>query len=1017
MTIEICDGPRSEDFETLARSRGVDESELRLITDDDIVYDNDEALPRFVFTENASHDVILTSLAEVKLDGLNLSDVVVTVAGEGLYGDGPSVPTLVTDDTDIPASASDDFSGIFATLFGNDGAAAADALTYALDISAPDVDSGLVDTLSGDSILLRKVSDSLIEGYLESTPATVAFTVAVDAAGEVTQTQLRSVVHDDPTDPEEDTSPATLAAGLISLTATATDGDGDTASATADIGNAFTFEDDGPTVTAEGAVPTLVTDDTDIPASASDHFSGIFATLFGNDGAAAADALTYALDISAPDVDSGLVDTLSGDSILLRKVSDSLIEGYLESTPATVAFTVAVDAAGEVTQTQLRSVVHDDPTDPEEDTSPATLAAGLISLTATATDGDGDTASATADIGNAFTFEDDGPTVTAEGAVPTLVTDDTDIPASASDDFSGIFATLFGNDGEAAADALTYALDVSAPDVDSGLVDTLSGDSILLRKVSDSLIEGYLESTPATVAFTVAVDAAGEVTQTQLRSVVHDDPTDPEEDTSPATLAAGLISLTATATDGDGDTASATADIGNAFTFEDDGPTITVAPPAMALRLGNAVGEDVTGAFKCDIGSDSHTAAYYTAGGSDFVDQDPAAGVQIALSGTVSNSANPNITNANVTLTSESATAASFNFSFSFDKDLITAGVQTATAGGTLAFDKVAGTYTVTLIDVVDGFGIDVLHTSELVAKLPTGNAGHPNIVVEQHTPNGDPNPFFVQFTADNTPLSFSFTGDQASTGDTSFNGAQHDLAGGVETWVSATQNTNGVAGDTIQKNELLTLRFFEENILGDVALGVEKTDPTTTASGIALKFDGIGANEDLILFLDLKDDKGTVSTADDVEITKAVIVENADIFRKSTPGGVPFPYHTEFSLDNNDGLVIVESNDYNAAGENFQIQGVQIMQSANGLTGSGINLNKVTGDTGGSPVSGPRQAFNSAGSHDNDVLKIVDIGFVQNTSGTLDADLDFSFRIADGDADTTSTQHLLIDISNDFII
>ena len=114
---------------------------------------------------------------------------------------------------------------------------------------------------------------------------------------------------------------------------------------------------------------------------------------------------------------------------------------------------------------------------------------------------------------------------------------------------------------------------------------------------------------------------------------------------------------------------------------------------------------------------------------------------------------------------------------------------------------------------------------------------------------------------------------------------------------------------------------------------------------------------------------------------------------------------------------MIVESNDYNAAGENFQIQGVQIMQSANGLTGSGINLNKVTGDTGGSPVSGPRQAFNSAGSHDNDVLKIVDIGFIQNTSGTLDADLDFSFRIADGDADTTSMQHLLIDISNDFII
>ena len=95
------------------------------------------------------------------------------------------------------------------------------------------------------------MSDSLIEGYLESTPATVAFTVAVDAAGEEPRPSA-SVVHDDPTDPEEDASPATLAASLISLTATATDGDGDTASATADIGDAFTFEDDGPSVTAEG---------------------------------------------------------------------------------------------------------------------------------------------------------------------------------------------------------------------------------------------------------------------------------------------------------------------------------------------------------------------------------------------------------------------------------------------------------------------------------------------------------------------------------------------------------------------------------------------------------------------------------------------------------------------------------------------------------------------------------------------------------------------------------------------
>ncbi len=39
--------------------------------------------------------------------------------------------------------------------------------------------------------------------------------------------------------------------------------------------------------------------------------------------------------------------------------------------------------------------------------------------------------------------------------------------------------------------------------------------------------------------------------------------------------AADLVTLTATITDGDGDTASATRNIGDAFMFEDDGPTIT----------------------------------------------------------------------------------------------------------------------------------------------------------------------------------------------------------------------------------------------------------------------------------------------------------------------------------------------------------------------------------------------------------------------------------------------------------
>ena len=76
--------------------------------------------------------------------------------------------------------------------------------------------------------------------------------------------------------------------------------------------------------------------------------------------------------------------------------------------------------------------------------------------------------------------------------------------------------------------------------------------------------------------------------------------------------------------------------------------------------------------------------------------------------------------------------------------------------------------------------------------------------------------------------------------------------------WTSAsgTQATNGVAGDTIQKGELRTLRFFAEDILGDVVPGspdggFERLPPTATSSGVAIKFDGIGNSEDLVLILD----------------------------------------------------------------------------------------------------------------------------------------------------------------------
>ena len=156
----------------------------------------------------------------------------------------------------------------------------------------------------------------------------------------------------------------------------------------------------------------------------------------------------------------------------------------------------------------------------------------------------------------------------------------------------------------------------------------------------------------------------------------------------------------------------------------------------------------------------------------------------------------------------------------------------------------------------------------------------------------------------------------------------------------------------------------------------------------------------DLVLILDLKDANGN-------EVTRAVNVENADLVKGNA--NIPFPYNTEFTLDNNDALLIIEQNDYTVAGETYQIQGIQIMQSANGLTGNAIDLIGATGDNGGSHATTNLTAFDPT---DNDVLKIVDIGFVQQTSGTIDASLDFAFQVVDADADQTATQHILVDIA-----
>ena len=292
--------------------------------------------------------------------------------------------------------------GILVHDFGPDGAGTISWLTS----GAP---AGFTYELSGDDLLIKQDGETVITVTLN--PAT----------GEYTVTQNAPVDHPEGLD-ENDVS--------FNLTYRVTDGDGDIADGSLTIN----VDDDTPEFLVEDynqeqdsdflvvEEPTLTVDETDLGTNDSANFAAAFGSVsFGADGPADTDPLVYALDVSADDVDSGIVDTLSGEKVLLSMNGD-VVEGRTE-TGDDLVFTVSVDELGVVTLDQIRAVVHDNPEGHDESSEPTTLVADdLITLTATATDGDGDAVSETIDIGSNLAFEDDGPTANDDG--PESVTED-----------------------------------------------------------------------------------------------------------------------------------------------------------------------------------------------------------------------------------------------------------------------------------------------------------------------------------------------------------------------------------------------------------------------------------------------------------------------------------------------------------------------------------------------------------------------------------------------------------------
>ncbi|WP_316851818.1 DUF5801 repeats-in-toxin domain-containing protein [Aquipseudomonas alcaligenes] len=413
---------------------------------------------------------------------------------------------------------------------------------------------------------------------------------------------------------------------------------------------------------------------------------------------------------------------------------------------------------------------------------------------------------------------------------------------------------------------------------------------------------------------------------------------------------------------------------------EDDVPAILDTSNLVYSNSNNPAGG--TGIFDYSTGADTRGSGPFSSSDSDFS--------AITLSGTVGGAA---ISGQSVTWVSESATTAVFDVTFDYAPNPANPGT-TQEANGTLTFDKVNGTYTVSLDEPIEGFSILKTSASLSITGYETGGSVPDNTQPAVSVAKLD-NDFYVQFRSASEPGAGTGA-NNLQTGGTNTNiFVNGETFTQAASWVSVSNTANGVAGDTIGKGEVLDLSFHTTNPTGNVV-----ANPDGRADGIFLKFDGIN-NEDLVVVLKLIGDGG-------IKTTRALVISNSDIATSgSSAATLAALLAYGITLDNNDGAIVIEHNDYNGAGENWQIYGAQILTSVEDITTTAaLNFNSAIGDSGGSTTT-----TTFSGQTDSDVVKVSDIGLITTETNTLDTELNFQVGVKDADNDATSTTNLHVTI------
>lgn len=519
---------------------------------------------------------------------------------------GSILPILAVDESALPSgngeagantTASADFSSLFIGSGGPD--ATPDGIVYTLETLGGA--SGLIDSLTGNAVNLAMNGADIVGQVDDGGTLKTVFTISVSSAGIVTFTQERAVNHADSSNPDDSTGFSAIE-NLITLKASIADGDTDGDSWSEDITSAFAIEDDGPTLSIGQDMFALVVDESSLSSgsdaagteeSATFDISSMITGVFGADGAGTR-TLDLALHGGATELDSGLVDTLTGHTVWLFKEGDDIVgrEGVTAATASEEAIRVTLNA-GTVGFSLSRAIVHPDGSNPDDR---LTLGENLIDLVATIMDSDKDPLSGMIDLGPHLAIDDDGPSVTGGSvAAGVLNVDETHLTAatngidgsdpnaaatSATLMGAALFSKIFGADGPyGGEDKIGYALAIAADGAPTGLYDTASKAEILLKvNAEGTLVTGYVA---AGDVFTLALAADGTVTVTQLRAVMHGSADTPSDTSEAATLiGSGLISLLAGAQDGDTDKATtASVDLTGAIAFLDDGPTIGPVTP------------------------------------------------------------------------------------------------------------------------------------------------------------------------------------------------------------------------------------------------------------------------------------------------------------------------------------------------------------------------------------------------------------------------------------------------------